>query len=168
VIARTPQIKAEFHLLEPDWQRVEQLQLIRRKIIESLSPSALDLLMQRAEILVEGGIGNPRQPGGKQIAYATVMLTIDLRDCEGMIRERIDEVTAERVAELMKNSEEILIHIQNIAQPHLADYFELDSLAVQSMETDFQVRTDGCQILIDADLSLATFEEGGSNDQKHQ
>lgn len=118
------------------------------------------MLFSAAEQVVEGSpelagtrrnADAQRTPGARQRrVYATVMVTIDLRACSAYFRERSDDATAERVAELMQDNEGVLDKLVTLARPRLA---ELAAVAASGLEIslDFQVRADGCRVLIDAD-----------------
>jgi hypothetical protein len=84
---------------------VHRIRLIRREIKESLSAGALDLLLEHAELVVEGSgeIGSPAAEGHARV-YATVMLTIDLSRSAAGFREPAEAATAERDAELMRET----------------------------------------------------------------
>jgi hypothetical protein len=127
---------------------VRRIPLIRREVRESLSDSALEILFSGAELLVEGD----RELGddGSGRGYATVMVTLDLAHGAALLRERADEATAERVAELMRGSAAVRRRVTDLARPRLAELFGADprSLRVELLPA---VRVAGAKILIDGD-----------------
>lgn len=131
-------------LLGPAWPRVRRIPLIRREVRESLSESALEILFCGAELIVEGD----------HDGYATVMLTLDLARSATLLRERADEATAERVAELMRGSAGVRGRLTELARPRLAELFGADprSLRIELLPV---VRVSGARILIDGDAVVS-------------
>lgn len=144
-------VAAERGLVRPRWARVHRIRLIRREVKESLSAGALDLLLEHAELVVEGSgeIGSPAAEGHARV-YATVMLTIDLSRCAEGFREPADAATAERVAELMRETTAVRTRLLALARPRLA---ELAGLAEDALEISLepQVRAEGVRVLVDGD-----------------
>lgn len=138
-------------LVEPPWVRVRRVQLIRREIREVLSPGAVEVLFETAEIVVEGG----EELGGRRASdrrlYATVMVTIDLSRSAPHFREPADEATARRVAELMEADPQVQQRLHTLATREVAQLAgtEPESLALV-METG--VRVDGTAVLVDLDV----------------
>ena len=146
-------------LLEPRWARVTQVQLIRREIREHLGHSALEVLFSAAEHVVEGGaeLAAPHATSARRLervarAYATVMVTIDLRACSAYFREPADDATAQRVAELMQDCDRVSDFVATLARPKLA---ELAGVQPEALEISLQheVCADGTRILIDGDVT---------------
>lgn len=133
---------------------MRRIPLIRREVRESLSDSALEILFAKAELLVEGD----HELGSRDIAqgrgYATVMLTLDLAGSATLLRERADEATAERVAELMRGSAEVRRRVTELARPQLAKLFDADprSLRIELLPS---VRVVAARILIDGDAVVS-------------
>jgi hypothetical protein len=140
-------------LLGPSWPRVRRIPLIRREVRESLSDNALEILFCAAELIVEGDRDLERGFESGH-AYATVMLTLDLLRCATLLRERPDEATAERVAELMRGSADVRTRVIELARPRLAELFDADprSLRVELLPV---VRVAGARILIDGDAVVS-------------
>ncbi len=127
---------------------MRRIPLIRREIRESLSESALEILFCDAELIVEG----EREVGDR--GYATVMLTLDLAASATLLRERADEATAARVAELMRGSAGVRRRLTELARPRLAELFRADprSLRIELLPV---VRVAGARILIDGDAVVS-------------
>ena len=146
-------------LLGPSWPRVRRIPLIRREIRESLSDNALEILFSAAEMLVEGDAehegalerGDALESGR---GYATVMLTLDLRDSASLLREPADEATALRVAELMRGSRSVRTLLAELARPELAAMFGAEPRALR-IELLPVVRVSGTRILIDGDVVVS-------------
>jgi len=136
------------------WARVRRVQLIRREIREALSPSALEVLFDHAELVVEGGEELGGRRTGDRRLFATVMITIDLGHCAGQVREPADEATARRVAELMEAEPRVHERLQSLAARELARLgsAEPEELSV-TVEAAFRV--EGTAMLIDVD-AMAT------------
>jgi hypothetical protein len=119
-----------------------------------LSPSAVEVLFDHAELVVEGG----EELGGRGASdprmFATVMITIDLRRCAGHFREPADEATARRVAELMEGEPQVQRQLHALAAREVARLSgcEPESL-ILAVETG--IRVDGTSVLIDVD-AMAT------------
>lgn len=124
-----------------------------------MSDNALEILFCSAELLIEGDRDLETRPSLADAArvYATVMLTLDLSQSAALLRERPDEATAERVAELMRGSDEVRRRLIELARPELAELFDAAprSLRIELLPV---VRVSGARILIDGDavVSLRT------------
>lgn len=143
-------------LLRPTWPRVRRIPLIRREVRESLSDNALEILFCSAELLIEGDrdLEVNRSLTDDERAYATVMLTLDLAHSAALLRERADEATAERVAELMRGSDDVRRRLIALARPKLAELFDVAprSLRIELLPV---VRVSGARILIDGDAVVS-------------
>jgi hypothetical protein len=152
-------------LLTPGWPRVKRIPLIRREIRESLSDNALEILFCAAELLVEGARDlEPGQLTDDRRAYATVMVTIDLAHSAALLRERADEATAERVAELMRGSNAVRRRLIELARPKLAKLVDAPARSLR-IELLPAIRTADARILIDGDavVSLRSVKAAGSS-----
>jgi hypothetical protein len=136
----------------PAWAKVSRIRLIRREVRETLSAGALDLLLEHAEVVIEGSheLGESR-PGPRQV-FATVMITIDLPRCANRFREPPDAATAERIAELLRDATVLRPRLVALARPRLAELAELAPDALD-LSLEIHVRADGVRVLIDGDLA---------------
>jgi hypothetical protein len=135
----------------PGLARVRRIALIRREVRESLAPAALDLLFSHADEVVEGGI----DPGdGPRRAYATVMVTVDLARCAGLLREPADEATAARLAELMADERRVHERLVALARRELARLTGLPGRRLR-VHLEHRARADGCRVLLDADAMVS-------------
>lgn len=146
--------------MDPPWVRVRRVQLIRREIREVLSPGAIEVLFDQADLVVEGG----EELGGRRAAdhriYATVMVTIDLSRCAPHFREPADEATARRVAELMEGDPQVQQRLHTLAAREAARLAgtEPESLA---LVMEVAVRVDGTSVLVDLDVMATRAERRG-------
>lgn len=148
----------EFGLDDPRWQRVERVALVRREVREVLAPSAVDLLFERAEAVVEGDIDS----AGSSSAFASVMLTIDLQRVAPLIRERPDVATAERIAELLAGHPQVRRRLEALAFAHARDLFP-GAEASLGLSLDFTARAEDSRVLLDADAVVSLDAIHGSN-----
>ncbi|MBA3549009.1 MAG: hypothetical protein H0T76_21205 [Nannocystis sp.] len=169
-----PPTKALSGLLpEPRWASVQKVQLIRREIRETLSPSALEVLWRHGEHVIEGGkelghvdLAAGTQRGGGSAGrrfYATVMVTFDLRRCAAYFREPADVATAERLAELLIGSPRVKTKLIALARAELARLAQVPDAQLH-IEMDHHARAEGTQVLIDGDamVSLEPARKAGS------
>jgi hypothetical protein len=152
--------------LLPDagWASVQKVQLIRREIRETLSPSALEVLWRHGEHVIEGGreLGHGGGAAGRRF-YATVMVTFDLRRCAAYFREPADVATAERLAELLIGSPRVKTKLIALARAELARLAQVPDSQLH-IEMDHHARAEGTQVLIDGDamVSLEPARKAGS------
>ena len=132
------------------WARVQRVQLVRREVREYLPPSAVQMLLARAECVVEGDgeLGPPTR--GQRRVYATVMVTIDLERGASLFREPADEATAQRVAELVESTPAIIRALVAYARPELARIAGVPGDALE-ISLEHTARAEGSRILIDGD-----------------
>lgn len=142
-------------LPEARWAHVQKVQLIRREIRETLSPSALEVLWRYGEHVVEGGEELGRGSAQRRF-YATVMVTFDLRRCAAYFREPADVATAERLAELLLGSPRVQKKLIALARPELARMAQVAEACLH-IEMDHHARAEGTQVLIDGD-AMVTLE----------
>ena len=151
-------------LPEPRWASVQKVQLIRREIRETLSPSALEVLWRHGEHVIEGGgeLSHGRGAAGRPF-YATVMVTFDLRRCAAYFREPADVATAERLAELLIGSPRVKTKLIALARAELARLAQVPDSQLH-IEMDHHARAEGTQVLIDGDamVSLEPARKAGS------
>lgn len=154
-------------LPEPGWASVQKVQLIRREIRETLSPSALEVLWRHGEHVIEGGGELGTSLGGRGSAgrrfYATVMVTFDLKRCAAYFREPADVATAERLAELLIGSPRVKTKLIALARAELARLAQVPDSQLH-IEMDHHARAEGTQVLIDGDamVSLEPARKAGS------
>lgn len=132
-----------------------------------LSPGAIEVLFDHAELVVEGG----EELGGRRAAdrrvFATVMVTIDLTRCADVFREPADDATARRVAELMEAEPRVHRELDALAARELARLVAGEApgdancepaALVVALETE--IRAEGTTVLVDLD-AMATLGRRG-------
>ena len=138
-------------LEEPRWVRVQRVQLIRREVREALSPGAIEVLFERAELVVEGA----EELGGRRAEdrrfFATVMITIDLSSCASCFREPADEATARRVAELMEIDPRVRERLHTLAAHEVAQLAGVEPGQL-ALAVEIGVRSDAAAVLLDVDV----------------
>lgn len=148
-------------LLSPaPWLRVRRVALIHREIREFVPASTVELLLQGAELVVEGApeLGTV---GAQRRAFASLMVTLDLRRNQAAFREPPDSATAHRVADLLVGHPDLHARLESRLRTHLAALLAQppDRLGVSC---EFTVQARGCCIYIDADACGQALEEVGS------
>ncbi|MEM6994341.1 MAG: hypothetical protein AAF721_27755 [Myxococcota bacterium] len=161
-VANTSAGRTPRKLPAPPWARVQRVQLVRREVREYLPPTAVQLLLARAECVVEGGdeLGPAAGPPGRRV-YATVMATIDLEGGAGLFREPADEATAQRVAELLESTPGVARRLVELARPELS---RLAGAPAASLEISLEhhARAEGSRILIDGDAMAVAPKDAAS------
>jgi len=104
--------------------------------------------------VVEGG--TELVPGGDgSRVFATVMVTADLGRLADRFRDRPDAATAARVAELLEGHPDLAPKLAGRVRSRLPELAG-DPAALQwEIVVDAQVRVDGTEVLIDADIVAA-------------
>lgn len=143
--ASTPSRAASL-LAAPRWAKVEKIRLIRREVRETLGTGAIDLLLARADVVVEGD----RAPAHDGRVYATVMITIDLKRHVDDVRDPADAATAERLAELLAGADALRDRMRRMASAHLST---ITARAEDELEISLEisVRHEATRVLIDGD-----------------
>ncbi len=119
-----------------------------------LSPAAVELLFEHAELVVEGGEEVGGRRAGERRVFGTVMITLELGRCASLVREPADAATARRVGELMQDEPRVHERLHALATRELARLAGAPPEALQvTLETS--VRVDGTAVLVDVD-AMAT------------
>jgi len=134
--------------------------LIRREIREFVPAATIELLLQGAEIVVEGA---PELGGAdaERRAFASVMVTLDLRRNQAAFHELPDSATAHRLAALLTGHPDLHARLEQRLRAHLASLLGCPAAALD-VSCEFTVRARGCCIDIDADACGQALEEVGS------
>ena len=131
--------------------KVQRVSLFSRQIIEHLSVAGLEALLLNASRLSEGQV-----TGGRY--YGSTMVTVDLRQLGGSVREACDGTTASRLARYISDDVPARERLGQLAQ-HEAR--EVLGRAPRRLETDIRVRAEGQWLFIDIDCEgdIAVAEE---------
>ena len=89
---------------------VRRVTLFSREIIERLSPAGLDLLLARATRLSEG------QVSATGDYFGSTMITVDLAQVDGKVRDACDVATAARLARRMAGDQTLVERVRVIAR----------------------------------------------------
>lgn len=149
---------ARASLPPPPWARVQRVQLIRREVREYLPNSTVELLLSRAQSVVEAGdeVGPTLGPPQRRV-YATVMMSIELGPGAPLFREPPDEATAERVAELLESTPALRRRLVELARPELS---RLAGTTALEISVEHRARAEGSTILVDGDAMAVAQADG--------
>jgi hypothetical protein len=118
-----------------------RVSLFEREVTVRLSPAALDVLFEQAELLVEGQVDHGRY-------FGSTMLTIDLPRARRRLSDPCDAPCAQRVAALMADDDRVRVRARKIA-------LEQAARTAGSMTTpavDLHVHRDGARVRLDLDV----------------
>jgi hypothetical protein len=141
--------KPKLHLVLPKkpMARALRVTLFEREVRVRLSSPAVDLLLDRAQLLVEGKRAASATGGGA--FFGSCMLTIDLARLAPDVRDPCDDATARRVAELLAGDTRVTRRVQKLAERETA---RLAGGPVTARAPDVRVRSDGNIVYIDVDV----------------
>ena len=127
--------------------QAETLPLFQREVRERLSPTALELLLSRAEIFVEGAAATGASARGAFLG--TALLTFDLPALAGRLRPPLDGAAALRLAAALQADPAALralcVRALAAARARLA--------APASLRAgEPTLRADGARVLVDVEL----------------
>jgi hypothetical protein len=131
---------------EGPFVQAETLPLFHREVRERLSPTALQVLIERAEIFVEGATSKGSSARGTFLGSA--LLTLDLAGAERLRMPR-DAATAARLGALLADDTAaralIIARALEVVRARLAAPAGLRA-------GELSVRTDGTRVLVDLEL----------------
>jgi hypothetical protein len=116
--------------------------LFEREIRIKLSPAALDLLFDAAEVLSEG------QRHGERY-FGSTMITIDLTKLAPVVREDCDAASAKRVAELLAADARVVARAKHLAA---ADAGERAGGPLREPLVELKARHAGSRVQLDLDV----------------
>jgi hypothetical protein len=126
--------------------QVEDLPLFHREVREHLSPTALLVLLDRAEVFVEGAA--VKGSSGRGAFLGSALFTLDLARCE-RLRPPRDAEAATRLCAALKDDAAaratVVTRALEVARARLA---APPKLAAKG----FSLRSDGSRVLIDLEL----------------
>jgi hypothetical protein len=133
--------------------RVAHASLFDREVIERLSHAAVELIVERAGVLSEGGRARslPRPDGtrGPDPFFGSTMLTLDLADLGDVLRGPLDSATAARVALLLTSDARAGRRARRLAEREAA---RLAGGRIDVCATEVRVRAVGTVVHIDVDV----------------
>jgi hypothetical protein len=137
-------------LEDPVFMHGESLPLFEREVRQRLSATALVLLLDRAEIFVEGAAATGRSARGA--FFGSAMLTFDLAAAADRLRPPHDERTAARLRDALRQDTRahalIVARVLEAARARLAAPPGLRAGPIR-------LRSEGARVLIDLDLDAA-------------
>ncbi|MEO6950289.1 MAG: hypothetical protein ABI321_00645 [Polyangia bacterium] len=139
----------------PPYPEEPTLPLFRREVRERLSLTALDLLLQHAEIFVEGGASSGSSAGGA--FFGSAMLTIDLR--HERLRLPQDEAMCRRLCEALHDDARAR---KAVVQRALEIGRARMDLPDDVRAGQLRCRVDDHKLLVDLDLESGPCLESGS------
>jgi hypothetical protein len=126
--------------------RVQRIALFEREVRERLSRAALDLIIERAEVMSEG---QRSTRAGQPIYFGSTMLTINLDTLAPLLREPCDAGTARRLATLLMDDAHANARIKQIATREAA---RIVGGRLHAVATEVKVSARGVRVFIDADV----------------
>ena len=154
-IAQCKQMCAKPIALDGPFVHADTLPLFQREVREALSPTALQRLLSRAEVFVEGGTASGGSARGAFMG--TAMLTLDLDAVADRLRAPHDAEMAQKLCTALgadPNAKRAIIrHALEVARARLA-------APVNLRGGELTLRTHGARVLID--LELETGEPSGT------
>ncbi len=127
--------------------RALRVNLFEREVRERLSVPAVDLLLDRAQVLAEGS--RSASPTAAKAFFGSIMITIDLSRLAGEVREPCDPSCAGRLADMMSSDARVLRRIRQIADREAS---RLAGANVRVHSADVRMRAEGERVFIDIDV----------------
>jgi hypothetical protein len=140
-----PAKKSAATLLRP-LARVQRIALFEREVRERLSRAALDLLLEKAEVISEG---QKSTRAGKAVYFGSTMLTFDLEALAPVLRESCDAGTARRLGKLLATDSAVASRVKTIAAREAA---RIAGGRLSSVATEVKVNARGARVFIDVDV----------------
>jgi len=126
--------------------RVRRVTLFEREIRERLSHAALEILIERADVLSEG-----QREGGARF-YGSTMITIDLSRHADLLREPCDAASARRVADLFRQDARACARVRRIAE---REALRLAGGPLSHIAVELKLRWQGARVFVDADVEAS-------------
>jgi hypothetical protein len=127
--------------------RALRVTLFEREIKERLSGAAVEILLDRAQVLSEGR--RSAAATGGAMFYGSTMLTIDLASAGEQVRESCDPRTCRRVAALVESDPRVQRRVRQIAAREAE---RLAGTPLGSRVAEVRVRAQGTLLYIDVDV----------------
>ncbi len=127
--------------------RARRIAAIEREVRERLSPTALEALLEAAEVISEGQVavgddGAPRY-------YGSTMVTLDLPRLAGVLREPCDALLARRLAALLGRDGAAQARVRALGATEAA---RRAGGPLVGAETEVRVRVEGPRVFLDVDV----------------
>jgi hypothetical protein len=141
-----PKIQALDFAAKP-MARVTRVPLFEREVRERLSNAAVEILLDRAQVLAEGQ--RSRSPTAKQAFFGSIMITIDLAGLDVALRDDCSEESALRVAEMMSADARVTRKLRQVAEREAS---RLAGATIRVHSADVRVRAEGTRVFVDIDV----------------
>ncbi len=116
---------------------------------ETLSPTALRLIMEGAEIIHEGETS--RDPDGTHY-YGSVMLSCDLEILGAHTDRPLDEAQMKRICEHLRGHPYFRVHLMRLARREV--HRRLGSLPLVPLRAQMKLRLEGTRMFADMDVEV--------------
>jgi len=127
--------------------RATRVALFEREVRERLSAAAVELLFSRAQVLAEGR--RAEGPTAGQAFFGSIMITVDVGGLSDGVREKCDELAAERVAAMMAEDARVIGRVRRLAESEAG---QLAGAPIKVHSADVRVRSAGACVHIDVDV----------------
>lgn len=127
--------------------RATRVGLFEREVRERLSLAALELLLERAEVLSEGQ--RSTSPTAAHAYFGSTMITIDVARLGHLFRDPCDARSAARVAELLQEDGRFTRMVQGLAAREAQ---RLAGGTVRVRPGELHVRSEGTFVYLDIDV----------------
>ena len=139
--------KVALKLARKPMARATRVTLFEREVKERLSTAAVELLLERAEVLAEGKRSDSTT--AQRAFFGSIMMTLDLATIAPGVRETCDATTATRVAEMMDADARVQKRIRQIAEREAS---RLAGAQIRIHAGDVRIRADGARVFVDVDV----------------
>jgi hypothetical protein len=126
--------------------RATRITLFEREVRERLSPAALDVAFERADLLSEG---QPIERGNRRIYFGSTMMTLDLAELAEVVRESCDAATARRFASLLQEDASVATRVRAIAE---REAVRVAGRALGDVRTHVTIYAQGAKVFLDIDV----------------
>ena len=127
--------------------RAERVTLFEREIRERLSVAAIEIVLQRAQVLSEGK--RAASPTAAQRYFGSTMVTIDVAELQQLVRDPCDARATARIAELIGGDARVTRRVQKLAEREAQ---RLCDGPVKVRAGEVRVRAQGTLIYLDVDV----------------
>lgn len=148
LLGRRASARAEVPVLpRKPMARALKTTLFEREVRERLSGAAVEILLGRARVLAEGQ--RSASPTAAKAFFGSIMLTIDLAEASGEVREACDPATAEKVAALMAADARVLKRVRQVAE---REGGKIAGGPIRAHSADVRVWARGTSVHVDVDV----------------
>lgn len=130
--------------------RVQRIALFEREVRERLSPSSLELILGRLDVMSEG---QRETRAGGDLYLGSTMLTLALGSLAGVLRDACDAACAQRLARQLQDDGVALTRLKAIAAKEVE---RLAGARPKGISAEAKVRSQGSRVFVDIDVE-ATF-----------